>query len=139
MKTLVVLAVSIVLVGIFFCPMAMAAPPMPADLQIVQPDPSLPKELAGFCGKWEGSDPVMKLFLIVEKIGKEKASLYIWRSGFEQIPKGWERIEAKVSKEDGKYKLFFLNKMGGFTVFALIGEYLYGLTPGGNARFSRVP
>jgi hypothetical protein len=35
MKTFVVLAVSIVLVSILFCPMAMAAPTMPADLQIV--------------------------------------------------------------------------------------------------------
>ena len=54
MKTFVVLAVSIVLVSILFCPMAMAAPPMPNDVQMVEPDPSLPKELAAFCGKWEG-------------------------------------------------------------------------------------
>jgi hypothetical protein len=43
MKTFVVFAVRIVLVGILFCPLAMAAPPMPNDVQIVKPDPSLQK------------------------------------------------------------------------------------------------
>ena len=83
MKTFVVLAVSIILVNIFFCPMVMAAPSMPADLQIVQPDPSLPKELSAFFGKWEGFSSLtsINLFLIVEKIDEEKASLYIWASG----------------------------------------------------------
>jgi hypothetical protein len=51
MKTIIVLAVSIVLVSIFFCAMVMAAPSMPADLRIVQPAPSLPKELSAFFGK----------------------------------------------------------------------------------------
>ena len=83
MRTFVVLAVSIVSVSILFCPMVMAAPSMPADLQIVQPDPSLPKELSAFFGKWEGFSSLtsINLFLIVEKIDEEKASLYIWASG----------------------------------------------------------
>jgi hypothetical protein len=83
MKTFVVLAVSIVLVSILFCPMVMAAPSMPADLQIVQPDPSLPKELSAFLGKWEGSNSMTSVnyFLIVEKIDEEKASLYMWAGG----------------------------------------------------------
>lgn len=139
MKIFVVLAVGIVLVSILFCPLAMAAPPMPNDVKMVQPDSSLPKEIAGFWGKWEGSDSVMKLFIIVEKIGKEKANLYIWRSGFQQIPEGWERIEAKVSKESGKYKLSYPNNMGSTTSWVLNGEYLDGLTPAGLARLSRVP
>ena len=139
MKTFALLAVSIVLVSILFCPLAIAAPPMPNDVQMVQPHASLPKELAGFWGKWEGSDSVMKLFIIVEKIVKEKASLYIWRSGFQQTPEGWERIEAKVSKESGKYKLSYPNNMGSTTSWVLNGEYLDGLTPAGLARLSRVP
>jgi hypothetical protein len=139
MKTFVVLSVSIVLVSILFCPLAMAAPPMPNDVKMVQPDPSLPKEIAGFWGKWEGSDPVMKLFIIVEKIGKEKANLYIWRSGILPGTEGWERIEAKVSKESGKYKLSYPNIRGSLTWFVLNGENLDGLTPGGKARLSRVP
>ena len=43
MKIFVVLAVSIVLVSILFCPTVMVAFTMPDDAQIVQPDPSLPK------------------------------------------------------------------------------------------------
>jgi hypothetical protein len=81
MKTFVVLAVSVVLVSILFCPMVMTAPSMPDDVQIVQPDPSLPKELSAFAGKWEGSTMGTDLFLIVEKIDEEKASLYIFSSG----------------------------------------------------------
>jgi hypothetical protein len=153
MKTFVVLAVSIVLVSILFCPLAMAAPSMPNDVQMVQPDPSLRKEIAGFWGKWEGRDQTMEYFIIVEKIDEEKASLYIWRSGYKyeqmqmQIPEGWERIEATVSKEYGKYELYFrdvgvqesVKIYSGFVYLALKGEYLDVTTPGGHGQFSRVP
>jgi hypothetical protein len=139
MKTFVVLAVSVLLVSIFFCPMAKAAPPMPNDVQMVQPDPSLPKEIAGFWGKWEGSDQYMKFFLIVEKIDKEKASLYIWRSGYQSVPEGWGRIEAKVIKEYGKYKLWYRSDRGSNNEWVLKGKYLDGTTTGGSARLSRVP
>jgi len=105
MKTFVVLAVSIVLVSMLFCPMATAAPPMPNDVQMVEPDPSLPKELADFWGKWEGRDPIQQFFLIIEKIDEEKATFYRWRSGTSLMPAGWNRFQAKVSKESGKYKL----------------------------------
>ena len=83
MKTLVALAVSVVLVSILLCPMVMAADPMPDDVQIAQPDPSLPKELSAFLGKWEGyeSGTTTDYFLIVEKIDEEKASLYVWARG----------------------------------------------------------
>jgi len=83
MKTFIVLAVSVVLVSILFCPMVMAAPSIPNDVQIVQPDPSLPKELSAFLGKWEGSNSMTSVnyFLIVEKIDEEKASLYMWAGG----------------------------------------------------------
>ncbi len=63
MKTFVVLVGSIVMASILFCPMVMAAPPMPDDVQIVQPDPSLPKELSAFFGKWEGSGQNIELVL----------------------------------------------------------------------------
>jgi hypothetical protein len=141
MKTLVVLAVSSVLAGILFCAVAMAAPPIPNDVQIVKPDPSLPKEIADFWGKWEGGDSMMKLFLIVEKIAQEKANLYIWRGGNTQfgVPERWERIETKLSNESGKYKLLTPNRQGGNNTYFLEGEYLVGTTPGGNARFNRVP
>jgi hypothetical protein len=82
MKTFVALAVSVVLVSILFCPIAMAAPSMPDDVQIVQPEPSLPKELSAFWGKWEGSNSStgVNYYLIVEKIDEEKATLYLWAS-----------------------------------------------------------
>lgn len=139
MKTFVVLAVSIVLASILCCPLVIAAPPIPNDVQMVKPDPLLPKEIADFWGKWEGGESMMKLFLIVEKIDQEKASLYIWRSGSPPfVPEGWERIESQVSKESGKYKLSSHKGMG-ISTYVLSGEYLEGSTPGGKAQLSRVP
>ena len=141
MKTFVVLAVSIVLVSIFFCPMVMAAPSiMPADLQIVQPDPSLPKELSAFFGKWEGLDPSFQWFLIVEKIDEEKASLYWWGSGpagDRGNVQGWTRREGNVIKERGKYKLWYLGTFGK-TEVTLKGEYLESSSRAGTLRLRRV-
>ena len=123
MKTSVVSAVSTLLVGILFCPMVMAAPSMPSDLQIVQPDPSLPKELSAFFGKWEGTGR-MAYFLIVEKIDGEKASLYAWEFGAETASTPiWVRYEAQVTKERGKYKLWYSNRSGNCEV-TLKGEAL---------------
>ena len=143
MKTFVVLAVSVVLVSILFCPMVMSAPSMPADLQIVQPDPSLPKELSGIFGKWEGTGQV-QYFLIVEKIDEEKASLYHWQSGSYYQPPGWARYEAKVIKERGKYKLWFKDRYSNVEL-TLKGEDLdwgatgsEGLAPA-SMRLRRVP
>ena len=123
MKTLIVLAVSIVLVSIFFCPMVMAAPSMPADLQIVQPDPSLPKELSAFFGKWEGTVNPEYFFIIVEKIDEEKASLYVLAPGFETSGPIWTRREAKVIKEGRKYKLQFRSRFANVEL-TLKGEIL---------------
>ena len=148
MKTFIALAVSIVLVSIFFCPMAMAAPPIPSDVQMVQPDPSLPKEIAGFWGKWEGGDSLTKqmFFLIIEKIDEERASGYTWRSSTPSNPAvaGWERWEAKIMKEYGKYKLWRSVRFGqsGFInlEWTLKGEYLDSSSPrGSGARYTRVP
>ncbi len=141
MKTFVVLAVSVVLVGILFCPMVMSAPPaMPADLQIVQPDPSLPKELSAFFGKLEGLDPTFQWFLIVEKIDEEKASLYWWGSGFagdRGNVQGWTRREGNVIKERGKYKIWYVSTFGK-TELTLKGEYLQTSTPRSTLRLRRV-
>jgi hypothetical protein len=134
MKTFVVLAGSIVLVSILFCPMVMAAPSMPADLQIVQPDPSLPKELSAFFGKWEGTSGPFQYFLIVEKIDQEKASLYVWAPGFETSVSSWERYEAQVIKEGRKYKLWYRGRQGSVEM-TLKGEYL----DFAGKRLTRVP
>jgi dienelactone hydrolase len=90
-----------------------ASPSMPKDVQMVQPDPSLPKELAAFSGKWEGSGydsgtkTQIQLFVIVEKIAEEKAGLYVYHPYF-----GWNRREADVTKESGKYKLWYTGAVG---------------------------
>jgi hypothetical protein len=140
MKTSVVLAVSIVLVSIFFCHMVMAAPTLPADLQIVQPDPSLPKELSAFFGKWEWISNPAEFFIIVEKIEKEKANLYVWRSGSwsQGTPMGWERIEAKVIKDREKYKLSYLAPYG-HAEYTLMGEDLIGYSASDSWQLRKVP
>jgi hypothetical protein len=143
MKTFVVLAVSTVLVSILVCPMLTASPSIPDDVQIVQPDPSLPKELSAFWGKWEGTNSMTNAnyFLIVEKIDEEKASVYLWT----QSPlaaygyTGWQRYEAKVIKERGKYTIWGSSRVGN-TELMLRGEYLdVNMGPGvGSARCRRV-
>ena len=110
MKTFVVSVICIVLVSILFCPMVTATPPMPNDVQIVQPDPSLPKELLDFFGKWEGNGSGITVFLIVEKIDEEKATVHQYISGSNamlQYLLGWQRYEAKVDKERGKYTIWY--------------------------------
>jgi hypothetical protein len=140
MKRFVILAVSIVLVSILFCPMAMSAPSMPDDLQMVQPDPSLPKELSAFFGKWEGATGNRQFFLIVEKIDEEKASLYTWRSGGPRVGSpGWRRVKAKVIKDGGKYKLQFAGTEG-TAEFTLRGEHLdWFVHPSFTVGLTRVP
>jgi len=138
MKIFVVFAVSIVLVSIFSCPMAMSAPTMPADLQIVQPEPSLSKELSAFFGKWEGTLTGNDYFVIIEKIDEEKASLYIWRSGDMYGGVGWVRREAQVIKERGKYTLWF-SGIYGITKYTLKGEFLDQAISDRSTRLRRVP
>jgi hypothetical protein len=140
-KTFLVFAVSIVSVSILLCPLAMAAPPMPNDVQMVEPDPSLPKELAGFWGKWEGSVGAMTFFLIIEKIDEEKASFYLWRS----VTGDWRRFEAKVAKEGGKFRLYHPFRVprtedSTIMVYTLKGKYLDASSPrGSGAQYTRVP
>jgi len=118
-----------------------AAPPMPNDAQIVQPDPSLPKELAAFSGKWEATAFIrgrtIEFFLIVEKIDKEKASLYCWP--IRGMESGWERYDAQVTKERGKYILWFRGRTGTNEI-SLKGEKLeLYVPPSAVVIFTRVP
>ncbi len=124
MKTSIVLAVSIVSVSILFSTMVMSLPSMPDDVQMVQPDPSLPKELSAFFGKWQGVSGKEEFFVIVEKIHKEKASLYIWRTGNPRMGSpGWRRAKAEVIEDRGKYKLRFRGREA-TNEFTLRGEQL---------------
>jgi len=140
MRTFVVLAVSTVLVSILFCTMVIAAPSLPDDVRMVQPNPSLPKELSAFWGKWQGVKGNMELFVIVERIGDQNAGIYLWRSGDPRRGSpGWRRVKAEVIKESGKYKLRFRGGEG--TVeFTLIGDELEWYTaPSFSALLTRVP
>jgi hypothetical protein len=120
----------------------MAAPPLPDDVQIVQPDPSLPKEIADFWGKWEGSVGTQSFFLIIEKIDGERATGYIWRS-IDSVD--WRRFEAKVAKEQGKFTLYTYTRVPGTedrvrVDFTLKGDYLDVSTlRGAGPRYKRVP
>lgn len=132
------IVMSVILASILSCIVAIAAPPMPNDVQMVQPNPSLPKELADFWGKWEGnlevSGRVEEFCLIVEKIDEEKASLYIYRRDV-----GWVRYDAKVSKDKGRYKLSYLGRAG-WNELIRKGEYLdLQLHPRGTARLRPIP
>jgi hypothetical protein len=132
MKTIVVLAVSIVLVSIFFCPMMIAAPVIPSDIQIVQPDPSLPKELSAFFGRWESTQN--QTFLIVAKINEKEALLYYY------VPWGdsWHVHEAKVVKVSERYKLYYYApKPFGTVTFTVTGDIITVTDGAGGDKFAR--
>ncbi len=136
MKKALFLAVAVVFVVIMGTAAGvMAVPSMPDDLSIVQPDPSLPKELAAFSGKWGGGRiRSTDFFMIVEKINEEKATLYFWRSD-----KGWNRREANVVKERGKWKICFSGPSGQNELSLRKGEkYLDLYAPAGTITFTRV-
>ena len=141
MKIFVVLTVSIVLVSILFCPMVRAAPPIPDDVQIVVPDPSLPKELSAFFGKYEGINGPVKFFVIVAQIDKEKAILYIWRDSPWSYLNGWETVKAEVFKERGEYQLWYRSRYAGEgnSEARLDGKYLKLTSHNGFVRLSRAP
>ena len=91
---------------LFFPLIAVAFPPLPDDLNIVQPDLALPKELADFSGKWEGKSGAREFYLIVEKIDREKATLRLSNAY------GWETMPANIVKEYGKWKIWFSGRYG---------------------------
>ena len=77
---------------------------MPNDVQMVEPDPSLPKELMGFWGKWEGSVRDDDVFSNSRENRRGKGKFIFWRS----VTGDWGRFPAKVAKEGGKFKLYSL-------------------------------
>ena len=114
---------------------AMAFPSLPDDLNIVQPDLALPKELADFSGKWMGSMFVgrtIDLFLIIEKIDKKEAQLYLYGTSGQ-----WERATGEVVKEYGKYKIYFKGNRG-YNQLSLRGKYLDLSISSFTAIFTRV-
>ena len=83
--------------------------PLPEDITIVPPSPDLPKEIAAFSGKWQGTWIIARgrsekiprnAVLIVEKIDEQEAKIiYAFGpySGAKEL-KGWyKRFKAKVT------------------------------------------
>jgi len=109
MASLLSFLLLVVLVGYVTMSMvALAAPTLPNDVQMIEPDSSLPKELRNFWGKWTGMQIVQALyevFIIVEKIDKDRASLYFWST---DTPK-WTRINANVMQDGNQYSIQFIS------------------------------
>ena len=141
--------VLIVLVG--WVTMSMTAsgvPALPNDVQMVEPDSSLPKELTNFWGKWTGGafalarvTERLDFFVIVEKIDREKAVLYIWSS---RVGK-WVRTNAEVVEDGGKYRIRYVPFPGRVNELSLRKDgsmelSFSGVTAGGSTvTLKRVP
>jgi hypothetical protein len=110
---LLAIIVPVCLIGIFgyavFQTQAADEVPLPKDINIVSPSPDLPKEIAAFAGKWQGTWIIQRgrkgekipreAVLIVEEIDKQEAKIiYAFGpfSGVQEL-KGWyKRFKAKV-------------------------------------------
>jgi len=103
---------------------AMAFPPMPRGLQLMEPDPSLPKDLKDYWGKWEGkaAAKMENYSIIIEKIDDKKAILWLAQRG------GWDKHEANVVEDLGKYKVWYRGRQGLYE-FSLKGEKLIWSVP----------
>jgi len=115
-KVLVLVAI----VAVFsFATVAMAFPSLPDDLNIGQPDTSLPTELKAFVGKWERKTMYGEFFLVIEKIEQGKAILYTCSS----VGGGWDRVVAEIVCEYGRWKIYFHGRAG-LNILSLRGKKL---------------
>jgi len=89
-------------------------PPMPEkfkDIQIVKPDPSVPKEIAAFLGEWEGiligTVPFRRAKIIVYELYPQKIK-FLYGCGDNpfgsQYPGGWSQNESDLYFENEKYR-----------------------------------
>ncbi len=108
-KIAVLTAMAVLIIFSFSFATVMAFPSLPNDLNIVQPDPSLPLELSAFLGKWSGRATIISknFFLIIENIDDKEAFLRISEDGGV-----WETIKGEVSKFGKKYTISFRGKSG---------------------------
>jgi hypothetical protein len=111
MKKALFLAMVVGLMGMF-ADVAESEIPLPSDISIVVPDPSLPEEFQAISGKWSGvwgraGFTGRKAMLIIEEINMASAkviyafdSYYMRLSGGGSgslLPGKWFRMECKVS------------------------------------------
>ncbi len=138
MKKMMVVLMAMVAVLFSLTLTAVAFPALPDDLNIVQPDPSLPKELAGFLGKWKAQVGSTEMGVIISQIDSSTATLYLWRSDWGSA---WEKKECRVEKSSytKKYVIWFSGRFGQ-NEFSLRGGYLDLTAPSQsqNTTFTRV-
>ena len=102
---------------IFTCAFVGAAelppiPPLPdkfKDIQIVKPDPSVPKEIAAFLGEWEGivmgRQPFRRVKIIIYDVSPQKIKfLYGYGDHVFGYPGGWANNESDLYFEREKYR-----------------------------------
>ncbi|MGB8993309.1 MAG: hypothetical protein WCD80_14740 [Desulfobaccales bacterium] len=133
MKKMVVAGV-IVTSWMLACLLAIAAelpaiPPIPEkfkNIQIVKPNPSVPKEVADFSGEWEGvwkyvgqigqftylsfGQETRRVKLIVYEVSANKIKiLYGWgESPFGRGKAGWRLFESDIMDDNGKKRFSFI-------------------------------
>lgn len=87
--------------------------PLPSDINIVAPDPSLPEEFQAISGKWRGhwGGSGMETILIIEKIDRHVAEVIFatgdivpggFMAGSGSKKGGWSRTKYKVNYNAGE-------------------------------------
>jgi len=116
---------------------AVAMPTLPNDLNIIPPDPSLPKELAAFSGKWHGvinwGNRSREIAIIFEKISEKEASIYYYDSELG----GWNRNTWTVVNERGTWKIWTRGRTYINTLYMKDGKLVHDIGVAIN-KYSRV-
>lgn len=106
--------------------------PLPVDVRVVPPSPSVPQELAGFSGTWKGAwGGVQNHLLAVEQISIKGASVvYAWGAtpklgrtwaGYERAQGVWREGALHVVLRDGAQVTYRMQPDG-----TLLGRYRKG-------------
>jgi hypothetical protein len=117
-------------------------PPMPEqfkDIQVVKPDPSIPKEVTDFIGEWEGvwkyegpaqwgkfGQEVRRAKLIIYEASSSGAIKVIY--GVSGIPSGggWRKYDTEISKFGENRYFSFFSPSGYIVQFGLQNGLLLG-------------
>jgi predicted dehydrogenase len=118
-RNLLIVLVIIIMCGCLSATLSVNTP-LPSDISIISPDPSLPEEVRALSGKWVGQWNAGKQWgwdcaIYVEKVDKDSAQVvhswgdYTTRAGSCHCAADWRRIqEATVTYSEGKATLEFL-------------------------------
>ncbi len=153
-KVFSVMAIVAILSLAYICLAADPLPPVPPlpkkfkDIQIVKPDPSLPKEFADFIGEWEGAwkyEGALGMLTYGQEVRRVKIIMYeastsgtikliygIGASPF-QGGKGWRKYDAEISKDGEKMYFSFMPPSGYSLQFRLQNGLLLGRQGGSYA------